>query len=71
VHDSSERRVRSCQLTEALPSIRKETASNAGVGDRIVARVADELVVLEQLVVRMLREGECGEGERVDSRLLQ
>jgi hypothetical protein len=69
--DASEGRVRLGQLEESLSSIREQTAGDARVGDRIVDRVTDELVVLEQIVVRMLREGDRGEDERVDRGLAQ
>src|SRR4030095_14947048 len=59
------------QPEESRSSIREKTAGDPRVGDRIVDRVTDDLVVLEQIVVRMLREGDRGEGERVDRGLAQ
>ena len=49
----------------------QETTGLSGVGDRVLRGVADEEVVLDQAVVRVLREAEGREDEGVDDRLAE
>ncbi len=59
------------QLEQLDELVVQEAAGLSGVGDRVLRGVADEEVVLDEAVVRVLREAEGREDEGVDDRLAE
>ena len=51
---------------ECVQLVMKEREAELGIAQRLAASIAHELVVLDEPVVRVLREGERRELERVD-----
>ena len=70
-HDAPEGRRGAAEVAQSLPRIRQQPQREARVGRRVVAGVAHELVVLDQRVVRMLRERDRRQRQRVERRLAQ
>ena len=56
MQDLEEARLRLAQPVQRPELVRKESRRLAGIGDRVVHALADQLVVLDQPVVGVLRE---------------
>lgn len=63
--------VSGAQPREGFPFVEEERPGEPRVGERIVGAFADQFVVLDEAVVRVGREGEGREDERVDGGELQ